>query len=436
MSGPITDPALLAALEASDAPRKPITDPKLLAALEGDHQPAIKRGDVSTSNYDPMGNATNATSDEQAQAGPQMPYGDQMHNALGAIDNSIRAVANGIPFMDRIAAAGGAMTGVGGKFGDYSGNLEQERARNKTLEETAPIANTAAHLVGGAMVPMGAIGAAATRTGLLAKSLMGAGIGAGIGAAQGLSDSQDLTNVPDAAKNTGIGALIGGGVGGLIAPAGNLIGKGYNALADALLKPEGISRGASKHLVEALTADGAPAVQQRMSQLGPDAMLADGGFSLQGKASGAALNNDEARSTVFSALKNRDEGTNQRIMGDVNRALGPAEDPQTVTNAITAHRSAVDSAAYPQALEHAPPVQIAPLLQQIEGMIPRSVGMERKALTNLRDMMMTTERRPLTDAHGYPQYDRLGNERWQDVPASQNSAEVMHKIKGELDNVI
>lgn len=77
--------------------------------------------------------------------------------------------------MDRIAAAGGAATAIGGTFGDYSGNLERERARNKQMEEAAPIANTAALLVGGSLVPMGAVGAAAGRAGLLAKSLMGAG---------------------------------------------------------------------------------------------------------------------------------------------------------------------------------------------------------------------------------------------------------------------
>ena len=62
--------------------------------------------------------------------------------------------------------------------------------------------------------------------------------------------------------------------------------------------------------------------------------------------------------------------------------------------------------------------------------------MEHRALTNLRDMMMTTERRQVLDAQGHPQYDRLGNERWQEVPVSQNDAGVLHKVKGEIDNVI
>jgi hypothetical protein len=199
---------------------------------------------------------------------------------------------------------------------------------------------------------------------------------------------------------------------------------------------DGMSRGASRHLVDALSADSAPAVQQRMGQLGSDAMLADAGPAFLGKAQGATLNSDEGRSILGNALTARNEGTNQRIMGDVNRALGPAEDPQTVTNAIREHRTNVDNRAYPAALGNAPDVQTAPILQQIDDMIPRSVGMERRALTNLREMMMTTERRPLLDAQGHPQYDNLGNERFRDVPVSQNDAEVLHKIKGELDNVI
>jgi hypothetical protein len=334
----------------------------------------------ASSSFDALGNATGATADEPAPS-PQMSYGEQMRNVGGALDNTVRAIGGGIPFMDRIAAAGGAATGVGGTFGDYSGNLERERARNKALEDAAPLATTAAHLVGGAMVPLGAVGAAARGTSLLGKTLLGAGTGAGIGGAQGLSDTQDLTNIPDAAWNTGKGALIGGSIGGVIPSAGNLIGKGYNAVADALTPTEGMSRAASKHLAAALLADTAPAVQQRMGQLGSDAMLADAGPAFLGKAQGATLNSDEGRSTLVNALTARNEGTNQRIMGDVNRAIGPAEDPQTVTNAIREHRTNVDNQAYPAALGNAPDVQTAPILQQIDDMIPRSVGMERRALT-------------------------------------------------------
>jgi hypothetical protein len=62
--------------------------------------------------------------------------------------------------------------------------------------------------------------------------------------------------------------------------------------------------------------------------------------------------------------------------------------------------------------------------------------MENRALTNLQEMLTRTERRPLVDAQGHPQYDRLGNERWQEFPVSHDDAGILHKVKGELDNVI
>lgn len=230
--------------------------------------------------------------------------------------------------------------------------------------------------------------------------------------------------------------VAGGLLGGIASPAA--FKYGANAIQGGA---DGISRGASKHLVEALTADGAPAVQQKVAGLGPDAMLADAGPAFLGKAQGAALNSDEGRSVLANALTARNEGTNQRIAGDVNRALGPVDkynpmDPQTVTNAIRARRSEVDNKAYPAALDNAPEVKTSHILTQLDDMIPQSVGMEKKALTNLRDMMMKTERQPLLDAEGHSQFDNLGNERFRDVKVSQDDANVLHKVKQELDNII
>jgi hypothetical protein len=76
-------------------------------------------------------------------------------------------------------------------------------------------------------------------------------------------------------------------------------------------------------------------------------------------------------------------------------------------------------------------------MRQLEDMIPRAVGNERRALTNLRGMMMTTEQRPRLDAFGRQEVDaRTGQPIFDEVPVSQNDAEVLHKVKQELDNVI
>jgi hypothetical protein len=112
----------------------------------------------------------------------------------------------------------------------------------------------------------------------------------------------------------------------------------------------GMSRASAGHLIAGVEADGPAAVQARLAALGPDATMADAGPALLGKAQGAALNSDEGRSILQGTLTARNEGTNQRIMGDVNRALG--------------------------------------------------------------------------------------NEKWHDVPLSHDDAQILHKVKGELDNII
>ncbi len=145
-------------------------------------------------------------------------------------------------------------------------------------------------------------------------------------------------------------------------------------------------------------------------------MLADTGPAMLGKTQGASLNSDEARSIAQNALRARDQGTNARVMGDVEHALGPAEDPQTVTNAIRAHRTAVDQANYGQALgPNAPQVDTTPVLTRLGPMIGQSEGLERRALENLRDMLMVEQ-----NGRVIPQSNPIN----------------LHKIKGEIDNVL
>jgi hypothetical protein len=412
MAGPVTDPALLAALEAAEpAAARPVTDPRLIAELEG-------------------GGKAAAPAAAPASRG-----------VLSQVDDVVRALANGVTFglMDRAASAAGAATGIGGKFGDYSGNLEAQRAETDTFHKEHPIISTGTNIVGSAVVPLGAVGAIARGVTLGGKTLIGAGTGATLGGVQGAAESKDWTDPAQTAKDAAMGSGIGAFIGGSIPGAAKIIGPGVEKVANAIRgKAEGMSRRATVPLVNAMEADTPAAVRTQIDRLGPDAMLADTGPAMLGTAQGTSLLNNDARSTLQTALTDRNTGTNQRIMTDVNRALGPAEDPQTVTNAIRAHRAEVDALHYPAALDRAPPVQTAPILTTLDGMIKQApVGsMENKALTNLKEMMLRKEKKPLLDAEGYPQYDKFGNERFRDVPVSENDASILHKVKGELDNVI
>lgn len=208
--------------------------------------------------------------------------------------------------------------------------------------------------------------------------------------------------------------------------------------AQALREPmPGFTRYGSKHLVNAMEADTPAAIQSELQRLGPDAMLADAGPAFLGKTQGASLNSDEGRSIVFNALKNRDKATNSRIMSDVERALGPAEDPVTATKNIVDYRTRVDNHNYPLVLDNAPPVRVAPILTELDDAIGGAVGSEQKALQNLKTMLMREEQQPRIDpysghqvigSNGQPVFDR--------VPVSQDRAAVLHKVKQELDNVI
>lgn len=414
MAGPVTDPALLAALEAGESAAKPVTDPRLLEQLEG--------GGGKT-------------------AAPAPAAAPSSRGVLSQVDDVVRALANGMTFglADRFAAAADSATGLTGKSGDYAGNLEAQRAKTDAFREEHPVVSIGTNLVGSAVVPIGAFGAAARGLSLGGKSILGGLTGAGLGGIQGAAESKDWTDPAQTAKDAAIGSALGFAIGGTLPGAAKVIGGGVEKVANAIRgKAEGISRPATGHLVSAMEADTPAAVRGQIDRLGPDAMLADTGPAMLGKAQGASLSSDEGRTILQGALTDRNVGTNQRIMSDVNRALGPAEDPQTVTNAIRAHRAEVDALHYPAALDRAPPVETAPILQQLDGMIKQSpVGsMENKALSNLKEMMLRKEKQPLLDAEGYPQYDKFGNERFRDVPVSENDASILHKVKGELDNVI
>lgn len=331
-----------------------------------------------------------------------------------AISGPTRVLENGflMGLGDRARAGMDAIIGNG----SYGENLKREQGQTEQFNAANPIAGPIAETVGNIMTPVGVLGAAAKGATLGARSLYAAGAGAGLGGVQGFTNSKDWTNVPQTVQDTAQGTLLGAGIGGAMPGAARVIGAGYNAAANAIRgNAEGMSRGASRHLVDAMVADTPQAVQARLAQLGPDATLADAGPAFLGKAQGASLNSDEGRSVLQGALTSRNAETNQRIMGDVNRALGPAEDPQTVTNTIRGYRSEVDGRNYPAAFANSPPVNPSNVVAELGQMLPNSVGMEARALENLRGMLMVEHNGRL-------------------MP--QSNPQILHKIKGELDNVI
>lgn len=382
--------------------------------------------------------------------GAKAPPVAKSDGTLNTAGGAVNAFGNSLSFglADRLKAAATALdyrlgTNLPGQTGsaDYGSNLADERKRTDDFQAEHPIIANTASVLGGLALPVGVVGQVGKAATLGAKTLIGAGTGGAIGALGGAIGSKDWTDPLQIAKDAAINGGTGAVIGGVIPGAAKAVGAGYEKVANALTGGvEGMSRPAGAHLIKAVAADGPAAVQARLAELGPDAMLPDAGNALLGKAQGAALNSDEGKSILFGALKTRDRGTNARIQSNVNAALGPAEDPQTVTNAIRAHRTAVDSVNYPAALDNAPPVRIAPIMVDLVDRIHETPtgSMEHRALTNLQEMLTRQEQRPRIDPYTGRQAvnQNTGQLIFDQVPVSHDDAGILHKVKGELDNII
>uniref|UniRef100_E6VGI3 Uncharacterized protein n=1 Tax=Rhodopseudomonas palustris (strain DX-1) TaxID=652103 RepID=E6VGI3_RHOPX len=370
-------------------------------------------------------------------AAPDAPEPSTLRRIREAINAPTRILENGIllGLGDRARAGMDAIIGAG----SYGDNLKREQAQTEAFERDSPVAALASGLVGGAVAPIGALGAASKGADLVTKSLLAAGAGGAIGGLQGGLSSKDWTNIPQTAKDVAVGGALGGGIGLALPGAGQAIGAGVRSIADVLRgRAEGMSRAATGHLTRAIEADGGlPAIRGKLDDLGPDAMLLDAGQSLKGMAQGANLLAPEARAMTSARLQARDEATNTRIRGDVDRILGPGEDAATATKNILDYRSKVDGINYPRVLEAAPKVKIAPLLTELDEAIAQSVDLEKKALTNLRQMLVREQTMPRIDPWTRKQaVDGRGQLAFDKIYESQDDATVLHKAKVALDSLI
>lgn len=374
----------------------------------------------------------------QAAAPDGTSFADKIRSVREAVHAPTRILANNflLGSGERISAGMDALLGRG----TYGDNLKKEWAENDRFSADHPVAAPALEITGSMAAPLASIGAAAKGATLGAKTIYAALAGGGTGAAQGALRSRDWEDVKQTAKDTTIGGLVGGTIGAFLPGTGQLIGKGVSLVANAVRgKADGMSRSASNHLVNALEADTPAVVRQNLDRLGPEATLADAGEAFLGKAQGASLNSDEGRAILFKALRDRDKGTNTRIMRDVEAAMGPAEDPVIATRNILDHRMKVDGHNYPQALDAAPPITTGPMLTEVSDAIANSAngGMEKKALLTLQGMLQKSEKRARIDpVTGRQEYDASGRAIWDDVKVNETRAQVLHKVKTEIDDVI
>lgn len=353
----------------------------------------------------------NATVDEISKSLPAMhgatgsgvPAAPASHNdgALNA-DNVVRSIANGMTFglADRFAAAANAVIPLdeGAKFGDYSGNLKRQQQKTNAFREEHPVVSAVGNIAGNVatlpLLPQKLTGAVLTAPTLAGRIAEGAKAGATLGGLQGAADAPDWSDLGRTTVGAGGGAVVGAGFGGALPVVGRALGAAGSALADQLRDyGPGISGPVGRSLAKALEYSYPGEVDQSFDRLGDQGMFLDVSPALRGKGQGI-LQNPEARQIVETALEDRNRGTSNRLLGTVQKHLGPTQPPLLAQAEVEANMAKADRGNYGNALgpyqgELQPDngVDTASVIGWLDKAIPFAEGGEKKALQRLRDSL-------------------------------------------------
>lgn len=336
------------------------------ASQAGAPGPLIPGIGVSQATIDPSIFA-NADAKESAaySANPVAAVGNDAAGLASGANSVANAVAHAVPFGNRISAAGDSLPVVGtGK--SYSANLANENAETAQGWKDNPGLQLAANAATMAAIPFpaGKIADAATLPSKVGSAMTAGGL---TGAVYGASASPDLTNIKQTATDAAEGAAGGAAAGLVAAPVAAGIGAAARGVAGYFRPQIGQLPAAENTLLyRAMSPEGGPAISQNLNNLGPQANLMDaskGALSLgQGVSGNLGLDN----AAITQPLASRAAGTNTRLAGDVNAAVGPAPpSAQIASDALTAQKAPF-SAAVTQALQTAPPVDISPIIAKID----------------------------------------------------------------------
>jgi hypothetical protein len=320
-----------------------------------------------------------AASAFQSQFQPQPATAtDSAPSWAQTIDSFGRGIVNGATFGFGDNLGAGARW-LGGQVGlqpelTYDQALQEVKSQDQAVANAAPVSNIAGNITGAVGTALripslagtvagsaGGLGGIAARTGL-------AGVeGAGYGSLTALGNDQDVST----------GALLGGALG----LGGNLLGEGTQAVVNALRGPEAraaeyVSRAAQ---MDGLTPQSGAA---RLSELGPEGVLADLGPNMSMQARGAYTRPGEAQTVIRDALVNRGNQAGQRIEGSVNQSLGAQSDVLQTADDIISARRAVAKPLYDIALPTPVPPsdELTSLLQR-----PSAQAALKQAQNNILD---------------------------------------------------
>lgn len=289
---------------------------------------------------------------EQARAGKALPQvsGDLStpNSLIDKVNAATTAAFDAIPIAGPSIKAGmqDAKAGLWGvpREAIVSEDAARENA-NPISRTVGAVTGTVAPFMAGGAIPgvarvLGMAGGLPSRVGF--GLLSGGGIGALDAAARG-GDPTDMVNAG------GIGAALGGAipVGGRLAKMGldRMLGKSLPKSA--------------ANLGRALRDDKIPAreINQRLSALGPDAMVMDLGPNLQRQAGAVASVPGKGQTAIREAVAARAGGASNRVAADVAATLGSGPELSAMREQIISAQSAAAKPLYDAIRDVKLPVQ-------------------------------------------------------------------------------
>lgn len=341
----------------------------------------------------------NATVDEIAKG-----LASKRSGTIGeTVDAFVRGAANAATFgfADRLAAAAGAATGIGGERGEYAKNLATQRAIDEANLKEHSVATIGGNLAGALALPVGAAGQAATLGGRMAA---GAGMGAAQGALYGVGSSPDLTNLPQVAGNMGAGAGVGALVGGAapavveglgLAAKTALDRSGLAAAYQGFRNPEGAAAGIVADAMRRDAAAGSAGIDNytgryAVSQGQPIVAADMGGDATKRLARTAANMSDDAQRTLNNVVNDRFESQGPRISA-LLQDLGGGNSVRTLDN-LKEQASAALRPLYKRAYAEGDRPLWTPELERLAG--------SPDVLSAMKSAVQTGKSRAITDGFG------------------------------------
>lgn len=330
-----------------------------------------------------------------------------------------------------INAADEVQAGIKSIFTDtpYDEEVGRIRADNARLQGAAPEAYGRGEIAGAiatSTLPGGAAMKAMRGAPLWAQILGGGAAGGGLAALQGFFSGEGWADKFDKATdpvNTAIGAGIAGG-----APVlGRVVGRGVQAAAERLggrspnVGSFGLNQRAGREVNRAFQRNQQTPqeIQDYLSNLGPEGMIADIPGNPQARAMGLASVPGEHMEILRGAVEKRAADASPRITGVMDRTLGPDDAAYAAQKAERGKRANIGK-DYEVALQYQGSIDSADAVAAIDAAAEKAAPQTKAKLLAIRKGLVDKTRNAAGDVLEMP----------------VDNAERLHWVRSELRDTI